>query len=272
MSDRLPPLNYTREKNVFVNRPLPDTAGAYRHLVLSQEEARIQDLLRGKTLQNVTVTAKVKSPVQVLDEKYTGGLFRGGDSYQFDLVNDPSAFARGNIFEYLQGKVAGLMISSSGGNVSLNWRGGEPQVFLDEMPIDISMISSIPVSDIAYVKVMRPPFVGAVGGGGSGAIAVYTRKGSDVQRTPGKGLSNNTIMGYTPFKEFYSPNYNTFDARNENADMRTTLYWSPRLITSPKKSTVTISFFNNDVSKAFRVVIEGINSEGQLTHYEEVLE
>jgi hypothetical protein len=272
MGNRLPALNYSRNKSALINRTLPDTAGAYRHLVLSQEEARIQELLRGKMLQNVTVTANRKSTLQQMEEKYTGGLFRGGDGYQFDLINDPSAFARGNVFEYLQGRVAGLQITASGADVNLNWRGGSPQVFLDEMPVDVSMITNIPMSEIAYVKVMRPPFVGAVGGGSSGAISVYTRKGGDVQSTPGKGLNNNTITGYTPYKQFYSPNYSTFDARNEQADMRTTLYWNPGVQTSPKKSSVTVSFFNNDVSKSFRVIIEGMTKGGQLTHYEEVLE
>ncbi len=272
MSDRLPPLNFTKDKGRIINRPLPDTAGAYRHFLFSQEEGKMQDLMKVKTLQNVTVTGRKKSPLEVLDEKYAGGMFRGGDGYQFDLLSDPSSAIRTNVFEYLRAKVAGLQVSSSGGNVSLSWRGGAPQIFLDEIPVDVDMVTFIPVSDIAYIKVMRPPFFGGVGGGANGAIALYTRKGGDIQNTPGKGLSNNTIVGYTPNKEFYSPNYNSFDARHDQADVRTTLYWNPRLETTPLKSKVTFSFFNNDVSKSFRIVIEGVSRDGRLIHYEEVLE
>jgi hypothetical protein len=36
-----------------------------------------------------------------MDEKYASGLFSGGDGYQFDLANDPTARAL-NIFNYLQ--------------------------------------------------------------------------------------------------------------------------------------------------------------------------
>ncbi len=33
-----------------------------------------------------------------------------GDGYQFDLVDDPVAMSSLNIFNYLQGKVAGLQV------------------------------------------------------------------------------------------------------------------------------------------------------------------
>ena len=134
------------------------------------------------------------------------------------------------------------------------------------------MLSGIPVTDIAYVKVFRPPFMGGFGGGSGGAIAIYTRRGNDVRATPGKGLNNNTVTGYSPIKEFYAPNYASFNPRNEQADLRTTLFWKPMIITSPKNHTITLSFYNNDVTQAFRVVIEGMTKDGQLTHVEQILE
>ena len=68
------------------------------------------------------------------------------------------------------------------------WR--QPAIYLDEMPADADMISSIPVSDVAYIKVIRPPFMGGSGGGSNGAIAIYTRRGDDAKSEPGKGLIN----------------------------------------------------------------------------------
>jgi hypothetical protein len=133
------------------------------------------------------------------------------------------------------------------------------------------MITGVPIGDIAFVKVIRPPFVAAPGGGGGGAIAVYTRKGDD--RQPGsKGLSSNTITGYTPIRQFYSPNYDRIDPRNDNLDIRTTLYWDPLLSTKQKGNSIKLSFYNNDVTKSFRVVIEGVTKEGFLTHYEQIIE
>ncbi|MFX5756498.1 hypothetical protein ABTE27_21365, partial [Acinetobacter baumannii] len=88
-------------------------------------------------------------------------LFAGSDAYSFDLVNDK--FVPLDIFSYLQGKVPGLLISGTGAQASLSWRGGTPSLFLDEMPTDVTMISGIPVQQVAYIKVFRPPFFGAIG-------------------------------------------------------------------------------------------------------------
>ena len=128
-------------------------------------------------------------------------MFSGGDAYTFDLVNDRLTSAAMNIFSYLQGRVAGLQITNQGNNTSLSWRGGTPQVYIDEIPTDVSMIQNIPVTDIAYVKVFRPPFMGGMGGAG-GAIVIYTRRGDDVKQEEGRGVDKTTIAGYTALREF----------------------------------------------------------------------
>ena len=270
MESRLPALNYTGRNRTATN-PFADTTGFYRHVQLADENARLIESMKGKTLETVVVKGTTKSQVQIMDEKYTSGFFKGSDSYQFDLVNDPFSSSYQSIFNFLQGKVPGLQITGAGSNVSMQWRGGTPQVFLDEVPTDVNMVSSIPVTDIAYVKVFRPPFYGGSGGSGGG-IAIYTRRGNDVKSAPGKGLNNNTITGYTPVRQFYSPNYATFTKQTEQRDVRTTLYWNPNVETTPQKPMARISFYNNDVSRAFRIVIEGMTKDGQLTHYEQVIE
>lgn len=271
MTERLPAPNYSAFiKNFLPPHPLSDTIGTYRHSLLAAQAARIRDMNKGKMMENITVTARQKTTIQAMEERYPSGMFKGGDGYQFDLANDPASAAYMNVLNYLQGKVAGLQISTTEGTASLSWRGGSPQLYLDEAPVDADLISTVPVTDIAYVKVFRPPFMGGFNGG-NGAIAVYTRRGNDSQNRPGTGLSSNTIAGYTPIRQFYSPNYDRFDPRNEQPDTRTTLYWNP-LVTTIKSKPVVISFFNNDSTKAFRVVIEGMSKEGLITHYEQIME
>ena len=273
MEERMKAPDYKRYSKYFdAYNPWTDTTGSYHQYRLSLAQQEASELLKEKMMENVTVRAKTKTPLEVMDEKYASGLFRFGDGYGFDLVNEPAAGAYSNIFQYLQGKVAGLQINANGADVSMQWRGSTPQVFLDEMPVDANTVSSIPVNDVAYVKVIRPPFVGAAGGGAGGAISIYTRRGNDVAKTPGKGLGTQTVYGYSPVREFYAPNYASFDRRNEQPDLRTTLYWNPQLFTAPAKKTATISFYNNDVTKTFRVIIEGMTRDGRLVHVEQVLE
>ena len=102
---------------------------------LAEEQMRLFKLQQGTTLETVTVKTRVKSPVQVLDEKYTSALFSGSDAYQFDVVNDPFSKTAISVLQYLQGKVAGLTITTGGGSASdgsVSWRGGTPSFFFNE--------------------------------------------------------------------------------------------------------------------------------------------
>src|SRR6218665_430354 len=270
MTDRLMPPTVRKTVGRFGFAILADTVGNYRQWLMANEANDIAEKNKVKTLENVIVKSKTKSPVQILDEKYASGLFSGGDGYQFDMLNDPFAKSAIDIFPYLQGKVAGLQISGSGANTSLNWRGGSPALYLDEITSDVSMLSSISLQDVAYIKVFRPPFMGGFNGG-NGAIAIYTRRGGDIKDEPGKGLSNNKVEGYTAIKEFYSPNYGSYSPDSEQRDLRSTLYWNPNIEMTSLKPVV-LTFYNNDVTKAFLVTIEGMTKDGKLAHYEEIME
>lgn len=271
MTGRLPAPSLNPSSVIKPYGLYPDTTGNYRHWLLADEANDIAKMMNIKTLENVTVTSRGKSLVQLLDEKYASGMFSGGDGYQFDLVNDPTSASAINIFTYLQGKVAGLQITTNGSQSSMQWRGGSPQLYLDQTPVDIAFVQSLNVNDVALIKVFRPPFMGGFNGA-NGAIAIYTRKGNDVKPDPGKGLASNKVFGYTPIKEFYSPNYASFSQRNEQRDIRTTLYWNPSIMTAPKNNKVVVSFYNNDVSGAFRVIIEGMTRDGKLAHIEQIME
>ena len=80
-----------------------------------------------------------------------------------------------DILTYLQAKVPGLSISLNGPQPTATWRGSNTDFFLDEMNTSINQVQSIPITDISYIKAMRPPFFGSIGGGSGGAIAIYTK-------------------------------------------------------------------------------------------------
>jgi len=250
-----------------------DTTGLAKRREMYTRQAALEKLLQGTTLEGVTVKAKVKKHVDELDDKYASGLFKGSDAYQFDLTEDPSAAASMSVFAYLTGKVAGLLISDPNGSPSVTWRGSSTSLFLDEMQADVDMLKNIPMSDIAYIKVLRPPFFGATGGGAGGAIAVYTRRGADRKNTGGgKGLDSKALAGYTMIKDFYSPDYELHPEQKADSDTRTTLYWNPYIITNKKNRTVEVVFFNNDVSKKLRIDVQGMNAQGKLVSYQKVVQ
>jgi len=256
-----------------------DSAYLRRNRYIAAEIARVQpiDDQKVKMLAAVTVKGRVKTDVEKLDEKYASGMFSGGDAYTYDLINDPLAAAMMDIFTYLQGKVPGLQITPGngpGGTPSLSWRGGKPSLYLNEMQVDASQLQNTPVTDIAMVKVFRPGSGVGFGGGSGGTIAVYTKKGGDEKRTDPnfKGLARAILIGYAMPKEFYVPNYLENSAENEGEDLRTTLYWKPFVLTDKDNKHLNVDFFNNDITKKLRLVLEGFNEDGKLTHIERIIQ
>lgn len=116
---------------------------------------------------------------QLIDEKYTTGMFRGGDAYSLYPLNDPVAQSSLTVFQYLQGRIPGLQVYQSGTfSPIVTYRFGKPAFFLDEIRVNMDFLTTINMNDIALVKVFRPPFYGGFGGA-NGAIAVYTRDGDE---------------------------------------------------------------------------------------------
>ncbi|MEO6734105.1 MAG: hypothetical protein ABIN01_22985 [Ferruginibacter sp.] len=224
---------------------------------------------RMKTLETVQVRTKQKSLKEKLDEEYASGFFKGGDGYTFTTEDDPFAKSAMSILQYLQGKVPGLQISTTGEG-GATWRGSSTSFFLNEMTTDVGNLQSINMNDVAMIKVFRPPFFGAMGGGAGGAIAIYTKKGGN-DNSQVKGLPLTLVNGYSVVKEFYSPDYEK-NPEPDVRDYRTTLYWKANLYFDKNSRRVTIPFFNSDNGKKIRVTIEGINEAGQLTREEKIIE
>jgi len=253
-----------------------DSALFRRNRFVLEEYAKIKPELdkRVQTLAAVTVTGRQKSPLQKLDEKYTSGMFAGGD-YTFDVMNDPIAAGYPDIFYYLLGKVGGLQIGTDQtGATYLTWRGTRTTLYVDEMQVTPQQIRSmVSVPNVAMVKVYRPGTSVTLGGGAGGAVAIYTRKGADRTSDPTlKGLDMTRVIGYSPVKEFYSPDYLLKSNFDDVEDIRTTLYWKPFIFTDKSSKTTTINFYNNDLSRKLRVVIEGMNVEGRITRVEKIIE
>ena len=263
---------FDRDSTVFFRLSLPGEKSLLQNKELTTRflEA-IAARRKVQTLEKVTITAKVKSKKELMDDQYTSGLFRGGDGYTFITEDDPLASSSFSVLTYLQGKVAGLQITGAGAQMTMSWRGGSPTVFMDEMQTDISQVQSIPMSDVAMIKVFRPPFIGGSGGGAGGAIAVYTKKGASLNKDV-KGLDFVRIPGYSVAKEFYSPDYSKYDETQTQGDFRSTLYWNPFVLTDKDTRRVVFTFYNNDISKRFRIVVEGCDVYGKLTRIEKIFE
>ena len=231
----------------------------------------------GLLLEGITVKSRKKSPVQELEEKYASGLFSGFSEKTIDLVNTNEVVTQQNIFLYLQSRVPGLQVQVNGLNYQVYYRqtrslmGGfiPMTLYLDEMLVDADFISPIPASQIAMVKVFSS-FVGAAGNGAGGVLAVYTKKGSDFIGSAYSPADRVNYNGYSVIKEFYSPDYSV-KTNDKGADHRITLHWQPDIFINSVNPKIPVRFYNNDRTKNYKIVVEGITWNGKMVMIEKII-
>jgi hypothetical protein len=226
-------------------------------------------------IEEVKVKAQKKDLTKKLNNELSSPLFRSGNETVFDLVNEnQSAQGSQNILQYLQGRVAGLQIQMQGGSYTATNRGGAMEFFLDEMRVDASQISNIPVSNIAMVKVIKGNFAGSFGGG-NGAVAIYTRRGGNtgsvaIDTTLPSNLKEVKLNGYDKEIPFNNGIYDEEGAKSIPQDKRSILYWNPYLESKSGEPTI-VQWYNNDDAKNFRVMIIGFDENNDLLYYNDIL-
>ncbi len=98
----LPTVSYPTQIQLY-HFAKPDTAGLSYLMFMEAQAKKIKKTFDSVVvLKEVVVQSKAKSPIDVLDEKYTSGLFSSKDSYAFDVQNDNHATGATNVFQYLQ--------------------------------------------------------------------------------------------------------------------------------------------------------------------------
>lgn len=237
-----------------------------------------------KDESEVVVYANIKSTMEAMDKKYANGLFRGGDALSFSMLT-PNAQSFPTVFHYLMGKVPGMQISFgpdtanglSGiwGMPIIKWRsyyGDEVKLFLNEFLIKPDRLLEININDIAYIKVFRPPFLGAALGAPNGAIAFYTKLGDENNGIPRNSkMTSFMIKGFTKPPTFSLPDYSI---ANHQAviDQRKTLLWAPTIHLNQVKPKMTLVYYNNDRSKKHRLIMEGVKQNGEIIRRDWLIE
>ncbi|ANF52284.1 hypothetical protein A0O34_17940 [Chryseobacterium glaciei] len=226
-------------------------------------------------IEEVVIKGQRKDKTKKLNSELSSGLFRSANEQIFDFVNDPQAQGSTNILQWLQGRVAGLQIQSQNGTSTPYLRGSKIGIYLDEMAIEADQISSLSVSDIAMVKVIKGFFAGGFGGGNGGAIAIYTRRGgssgSIIDSSKPSQLRQITLNGYDQEGPFNNPNYENQSFKDISQDTRSVLYWNPYLEVQEKEPT-SVQFYNNDDAKNYKVIIIGFDRNNDTPiYYNEIL-
>lgn len=266
--------------NDYSNYFLPDTTGMAKFSQAASLFNYYKNDNKDKTLQTLVVKSTGRNnwkndPLTKMDEKYADFEFRGGsNSTALDVLHDEVAQSQFDVYNYVMGKIPTLSLDYQGGVKSFVIKRGRENLpvilFINGREAENEEVSRLNLEDIAYIKhvpklASRP--------GLPAALAIYLKKGDDLidRRPKDTDLKFVKIAGYSPVKEFYSPDYSQSNT-TIGTDARTTLLWQPYILTDAANRKIPVTFYNNDLSKKLRIVLEGINDAGKMVHVEKIIE
>lgn len=205
-------------------------------------------------------------------EEQAQSVYGAGEvSFGFDEVTESTRLAR-NPLEVLQGRLAGVLITGSGPQVSVQIRGAAsllggaqpPLILLNDIPTDLQTILYIPAIDIERVEVFKGPSAAIFGANGaSGALAFYTYKGAVVSKKPSEGVYTTVLRSaYQGYREFYAPRYEVEKPEHIKPDRRVLMHWEP-LIATDENGKAEIEFWNSDLPSVVRFDVQGLTLNGQ---------
>jgi TonB-dependent SusC/RagA subfamily outer membrane receptor len=175
------------------------------------------------------------------------------------------------IVQCIQGRIAGIMVNngivySMRSMYSLS--GPIPmQLILDGAFLEPEFLSSINPNDVETIEILKSGANTAIyGSRGGGGVLIITTKRGDSNRTYknyAPGIAGYNPKGYYKGREFYSPNYDDPKINSKIADLRTTIYWNPNVV-SDSTGKASVEFFNSDGTGNYKAIVEGINVNGTI--------
>jgi hypothetical protein len=190
-----------------------------------------------------------------------------GNADQVLLMKD-IPFVGGTTAEWLMGRLRGVFFQWDPEHqvyFPCTYENGKPRqmkMMLNGIIIDANTLASLPPEIMESVEVLRTASFTSVYGQDAynGLILINTKKGADYTATGNMKIYR--PQGYYKAREFYSPQYN--EPKNQpKVDLRTTIYWNPNVATD-KDGNASVEYFNADVKGNYRVVVEGIDANGNL--------
>ncbi|MCL1937839.1 MAG: MG2 domain-containing protein [Candidatus Azobacteroides sp.] len=221
-----------------------------------------------------------------LPEVQIRGVRKDQNKYKSSFYGEPDYFMpeevikrSGAIFiKDLFYDVPGVYVS---GNVISIRRGGPPFILIDDIPLIqgegnspdnqtvIDYLNMINVNDVEQIDVLKDGASLTIFGsrGMNGVINIHTKRGEEFNPILPDNIKSVMPLGYQLPIEFYSPQYDTQESRNNSTpDLRTTIYWKPNGLTD-EEGIAQVDFYTADDPATYSIVIEGVSEDGKLIHY-----
>ncbi|HEY8930794.1 MAG TPA: TonB-dependent receptor [Mucilaginibacter sp.] len=167
--------------------------------------------------------------------------------------------------------ICGRLSDCLQGVFGLHFVNGSPTggaLIIDGTFVDLDTFATLQADDIEGIEILRPgSHYAAIYGSrmANGGIIVTTKRAKKQNQyyRYAPGVITYMPKGFYKAREFYSPQYDNPHTNQKMADLRSTIYWNPNIITD-KDGKASFSYFNADGKGTYRVVIEGIDADGNL--------
>jgi len=245
----------------------------HKYVETQQNIAMIDSTYRHRTINLDTISIEARKVNKQEELRSPTQLYRRPDHR---LVLDsigPAAYAYPSLFELIQSRFPGVQVQGEFPNQEVIMRGttslsgSNAALFVvDGVMISSDGVNSIPVGDVAYIDILKNTSAAIYGGrAANGIIAVYTKKGENRELSPSSrprlGVLDFQHPGYYQARQFYQPNYDRKLPQHTKPDIRTTLYWNPK-VQIDKKGTLNLEFYTDDKKSTYQVDVQGLSRDG----------
>jgi hypothetical protein len=211
-------------------------------------------------LKQVEIKAKKINPAE-----HSTNLNGPGNADQV-VSGDAVPVGCARITDCLQGMLTGVVFRNDTPYSTRSMR-TPMQIIIDGVYVDPEVLNNMNSVDIESIEVLRnAAYTSIYGGRGGGGLLIVTSKrgGADnVYKRYAPGIITYMPKGYNKIREFYSPRYDDPKTNTQIPDLRSTIYWKPNIITG-NDGKAEFDYFNADNKGTYRVVIEGIDNNGNL--------
>lgn len=181
----------------------------------------------------------------------------------------------------LQGSLMGVTydVTTAAFYVSRDYNAGRRvpmAIYARGMPVDVNYLNSISAADVESIEIFLKDDLGLINNANqtNGVLVINTKKppqGTKIslqelqELIPQPNTANLTPKGYDIAREFYMPKYDV--PKPIGMDLRSTIYWNPRVVTEKATGATSVEFYNADGKGSYRAVIEGWDKDGNIGRF-----
>ena len=180
----------------------------------------------------------------------------------------------------IQGMLMGVTYDNNNFYVTRDYNQGKKtpmQIYLGDMPVDYTGLASVDPKMVESVEIFNTDGVSGINRmtQTNGVLVINMKvipKGVKPTAEQLKDLFPPPYLltfvpkGYNMAREFYSPKYTGPISLLQRADLRSTIYWNPKVLTD-KTGTTSIEFYNADNPGTYKVTVEGFTADGNIGRY-----